>query len=136
MNSRLIRFPQFLQGARYLLIAGFCAGLHNAIMIVLDLFGMHYGVSLVISAGVLMPTGFFLQSAYTFAAPRTMQSFWRYASVMIVNTPISFILLWLLYDLVGLPMIVAAPVATVLLLIWNFLASGWAIRPVPEGRAA
>jgi putative flippase GtrA len=117
-----------LRGSRYLLVAIACAGLHNAIMILLDAAQVHYGISLVISAAVLIPTGYWLQGRVTFAAEHSWASFWRYAMVMIVNTPMSFAALWLLYDKGGLPMWIAAPVSTVLLLIWNYLSSGWALR--------
>jgi putative flippase GtrA len=132
----------FLVGARYLVVAGFCAGLHNVIMIVLDYFGVYYGLSLLVSAVVLIPTGFVMQSRFTFSVNATWPAFWRYAGVMIVNTPLSFIFLWLLYDVMALPMIIAAPVSTIILLTWNYLASGWAVRhrpqstTRPEGRMA
>jgi putative flippase GtrA len=130
------------RGARYLVVAAFCAGLHNAIMITLDYFGVHYGISLLVSAAVLIPTGFYLQSRFTFSVSGSWSAFWRYAAVMIVNTPLSFIFLWLLYDVMALPMIIAAPISTLVLLAWNYLASGWAVQHRrrhenrPEGRLA
>ena len=116
------------RGSRYLLVAIGCAGLHNAIMIVLDALHVHYGLSLIISAAVLIPVGYWLQGRITFAADSSWVSFWRYALVMIVNTPMSFIALWVLYDRGGLPMWIAAPVSTIILLIWNYISSGWALR--------
>ncbi|MEL7488042.1 MAG: GtrA family protein, partial [Pseudomonadota bacterium] len=119
------------RGVRYLAVAAFCAGLHNAIMIALDFANVYYGLSLIVSAAVLIPTGFFLQATFTFSADLTWRAFYRYAAVMIVNTPLSFVFLWALYDRLSLPMVVAAPLATIILLIWNFLASGWAVRRRP-----
>ncbi len=115
-------------GSKYLLVAVGCAGLHNAIMIALDALHVHYGLSLIISAAVLIPVGYWLQGRVTFATDSSWASFWRYAMVMIVNTPMSFIALWLSYDRGGLPMWIAAPVSTVILLIWNYISSGWALK--------
>ncbi len=116
------------RGASYLVVAGLCALLHNIIMIGLDAVGVHYGISLLISAAVLIPTGFFAQGRVTFNGDLNLANFIRYAAVMIVNTPVSYASLWLLYDLARLPMIIAAPIATVALLVWNFFASGWALK--------
>ncbi len=116
------------RGASYLVVAGLCAVLHNIIMIGLDAGGVHYGISLLISAAVLIPTGFFAQGRVTFDGDLSLANFIRYTAVMIVNTPVSYASLWLLYDITKLPMIAAAPIATFALLIWNFFASGWALK--------
>ena len=126
-QMRTVAAP-LLTGGRYLGVAAFCAGLHNVIMILLEAVGVHYALCLVVSTAILIPTGFFLHAAYTFTAERTWRGFWRYAGVMAVNLPGSFILLWLLYDVFGLAMWIAAPLATVLLIAWNFIAARRAIR--------
>ena len=115
---------------RYLAVSAFCAALHNAIMIGLDFAGVHYGLSLLASAVVLVPTGYFALARFTFEARCSRPAFARYAGVVLVNTPGSFIALWALYDTLGLPMWIAAPVATIILMIWNYLTSRWAIGGV------
>ena len=110
------------------MIAVTCAALHNAIMIVLDLLEVHYSLSLLASTCFLVPIGFWLHCAFTFTVDRTWHAFWRYAAVMVLNLPLSFVFIWLSFDFMQLPMIFAAPLSTVLLFTWNFLASRWAVH--------
>lgn len=121
-------------GPRYLSVALFCAALHNAMMIALDWAGVMYVASMVISMIVLLPIGFGLQASFTFAAQRSWPAFLRYTSVMLANLPITFVSVGLLYDVAGFPMFVAAPLSTMVLVLWNFLGSVWALRP-PRGEA-
>ncbi len=121
----------FSQGSRYTVVAATCAALHNIIMIVLDYVGVYYGLSLLISTSILIPTGFILHCRLTFSVEQSWPAFWRYGGVMAVNMPLSFAFIWLIYDIIGLPMIIAAPVATVLLFVWNFLAARWAVNHRP-----
>ena len=100
-------------------------------MIVLDYVGVYYGLSLLISTSILIPTGFILHCRLTFSVEQSWPAFWRYGGVMAVNMPLSFAFIWLIYDIIGLPMIIAAPVATVLLFVWNFLAARWAVNHRP-----
>ncbi len=119
------------QVPRYALVAITCAALHNVIMIALDGFGIHYGFSLLASTCFLVPVGFWLHCAFTFTVDRSWRAFCRYAVVMALNLPLSFVFVWLSFDIMQLPMIVAAPLSTVLLFAWNFLASRWAVYQRP-----
>lgn len=121
-------------GPRYIAIAVFCVLLHNAIMITLDAVGVHYGIGLLVSAAVLIPLGFVLHAVFTFSATMSWYSFLCYSVVVILNTPLSFVSIWLLHDVLEIAVAVAVPVSTVVLFVWNFLSTGATIKR-PTGKA-
>ncbi len=116
---------------RYLLVGGLCAAVHNAIMIGGAALGLHYVISTVASYVVVVVLGFLLHSHFTFSVGPELRSFLKYAAAMALNYPIWLVLMFLLNDRGGLPMAIASPVGTVLMLAWNFAVSRWAIlKPV------
>lgn len=118
---------------RFALVGLTCALVHNAIMIGLDRVGMHYAASSVVSFLVVVVLGYGLHVRYTFGVAPVSGAFWRYTLGMAANYPLSLVLLFVLCDLVQLPVAIAAPVATVMLFGWNFVASRWAlIRPAAK----
>jgi len=112
---------------RYLAVSVFCILFNNGLLIALDAADVHYAISVLISAVVMIPLGFILQSRITFAAAGAWRGFLRYSAVMIFNTPLAWLLLWAIHGNAGVSMIYASPVMTAVLFIWNYLASGWAI---------
>lgn len=115
---------------RYTLVAFVCAATHNAILLIADLWHIHYAVSCVISYGIVVVLGFALHARFTFGPAPTRASFGRYALGMAANYPMTLVLLFLLHDAARLPMAIAAPVATVVQFVWNYLATRWAfLRP-------
>lgn len=116
-----------MSGLRFLIVGGTCALLHNLIMIAGDFAGLHYVVSSLISYCVVVVTGYALHRAFTFRGSAQNASFPRYALAMAANLPLSIAVMFVLVDLVGLPVFIAAPAATVLLFVWNFTVSRWAI---------
>lgn len=121
---------------RYAVVAAFCAALHMAIMIGLDALGVHYVLCQIASAVVLVPIGYWLTSGPVFNAPRSWPSFARYSGAILTNFPLQLALVWLLKGIMGLPMAVVAPVTTVILVLWNYLTSYWALalrsKPIDE----
>lgn len=114
---------------RFLGVGLACAVLHNVVMIAGDLAGLHYVASSVISLVVVTVFGYQLHSRWTFpGAERTRTSFVRYALTVSANLPLSLAGLFVLVDLLGMPVPIAAPVVTVLLLAFNFTANRWALR--------
>ena len=57
----------------------------------------------------------------------TVPSFLRYASAMVMNYPLSILAMFLLVNVAGLSVPIASPLATVILMAWNYFASRWAI---------
>lgn len=112
---------------RYLVVAGFCFALHNAIMIAADRVGFSLIEAAVTSFFVLLLVGYTLLSAFVFPAERSWRGFLRYAGAMAANFPLATGLTWLFASPIGLPMAIAAPAATALMVLFNFAASRWAI---------
>ncbi|MEO6341075.1 MAG: GtrA family protein [Caulobacteraceae bacterium] len=112
---------------RFLMVSGVCALLHNVIMIGGDRLGLHYLASSLVSYVVVMLVGFCLHVGFTYQETASARSFFRYALAMAANYPLSVALMFVQCDLIGLPVAIAAPVATVLLLAWNFGATRWAV---------
>ena len=115
---------------RYLMVGGLCAGAHNLIMIGGAAASMHYAVSTVASYVVVMLLGFALHTRFTFAVEPGRRALLRYAGATAINYPLWLVLMFILCDLLRLPMVLASPVGTVLFLVWNYAISHWAIvRP-------
>ena len=73
--------------------------------------------------------GYALHSGWTYPqAQRGRASFTRYLATVSANFPLSLAGLFVFVDLLGLPVAIAAPVVTVLLVAFNFLASRWVFR--------
>jgi putative flippase GtrA len=118
---------------RFLLVGLACAMLHNAVMIGGDWLGMHYALSSVVSFAVVVVFGYLLHSGWTFSgAQRGGQSLMRYALMASANLPLSIAGMFVLVDLGGLSVPVASPLVTVLLVVFNFAGSRWALL---RGRA-
>ena len=111
----------------YPFVAGFCALLHNAIIIGLDRVGVHYAIASTISFFVVAASGFLLHCAITFRTRATWRSFVRYLGAMAFNLPLSIVALFLFHDVARLPMVLASPLATVALFVVNYFLSAWAI---------
>ena len=119
---------------RFAIVGLVCAVTHNAILLAADLWRIHYALSCVISFVVVVALGFALHVRYTFQWPATVAAFWRYCLGMAANYPITLVMFFVLCDVLGWPVAVAAPVSTVCLFGWNYLASRWAIvRNAPVG---
>ena len=123
-------------GSRYLAVAAICMIAHNLIVIGGDLAGLFMPVAVCISFCVVVLLGFALHSRYTFAVKGGGRSLLRYTAAMALNLPFNIVLLWLLFDLMAWPMVVASPVATLVMLAVNFFASHWAIAARRPGSEA
>lgn len=111
----------------YPLVAGFCALLHNAIIIGMDRIGVHYAIASTISFFTVAASGYLLHCAITFRTRPGLRSFLRYLVAMSFNLPLSIVALFLFHDLARLPMVIASPVATIALFVVNYFLSAWAI---------
>lgn len=118
---------------RFFTVGLACALLHNAIMIAGDWLGLHYVASSFLSFAIVVGFGYWLHSVWTFpGVERGRTSFARYTLMVSANLPLSIAGMFVFVDLVGLPVMFATPIVTVLLAAFNFLGSRWALR---AGRA-
>lgn len=114
---------------RFFTVGLVCALLHNAIMIAGDWAGLHYVASSLVSFAIVVAVGYWLHSGWTFpGVARGRTPFARYALTMAANLPLSIAGMFVLVDLAGLPVSLAAPAVTVLLAAFNFLGGRWALR--------
>ena len=120
---------------RFLGVGLACALLHNAVMISGDFAGWHYVVSTSVSLVVVSLFGYVLHTRWTFpSAARGRGPFVRYAFAVSANYPLSLAGMFILVDLIGVPVVTAAPAVTVALFVFNYVANRWALR-VTRGRA-
>lgn len=114
---------------RFFTVGLACALLHNAIMIGGDWAGLHYVASSFVSFAVVVAVGYWLHSGWTFpGAARGRTPFARYALTMAGNLPLSLAGMFVFVDLAGVPVSLASPLVTVLLMAFNFIAGRWALR--------
>lgn len=112
---------------RYLLVGITCAVLCNAILIAGDALGFHYVPSLLIAYVIVVLWGYGLHSIFTFARELSVVSLCRYALGMAATLPASIALLFLFCDVASIAVAIAAPATTVIIFLWNFAMTRWAI---------
>jgi putative flippase GtrA len=120
--------PRYL---RYLAVSLLCATTNNIILIVGDHLGFGY-VELTILTFVLTNSGaYFLHSRFTFRRRSGVSNYWRFMAGGAFAVPLAIALLAIMCSVWGLPMIIAAPVQTVLMVIYNYLNARFAITSSP-----
>lgn len=119
--------PTQWQSSRYLAGGAFCALLHNIIMICGTQLGIVYPVALILSFCITTPVGYWIHSVFTFEQARSWIRLQRFLLTAIMGFLGSMMLMVLLCTGLRVPVIVATPVATILLFLWNFTSSRWAI---------
>jgi len=118
-----------MMAGRFFSVGLLCALLHNVIMIGGDWLGLHYVASSLVSFAIVVLVGYLLHSAWTFpGAQRGATSFARYTLTMALNLPLSLAGMFVLVDLGGLGVPLAAPAVTVMLAAFNFAGGRWALR--------
>jgi putative flippase GtrA len=114
---------------RFVLVSAACALLHNAIVIAADRLGLHYAAATLLSFVMVVLLGYWLHCTWTFPhAERGRPGLARYALAMSANLPLFLAGMFVVADLAGLAVPIAAPLVTVLLWILNFAATRWALR--------
>ena len=119
----------------YGVVAGTCLALHNAAMIGVDWAARGRLSALGVTAAgfalsfvVVSVVGYLLHSWLTFREALSLSRYGRYALAMSTNTPLAMGATWALRGPAGLPMDYAAPLASSLMIVANFLLSRWAIQ--------
>jgi putative flippase GtrA len=115
------------RGKRYLTVGALCAIINNVIMIGGDFIGLHYIIGTLISFVVLTPMGYLLHCRFTFHKPSTWAGFLRFTVGIAAAYPISLGFMVLFCSVLKWPVIVAAPLTTVCLIVYNYISAHWAI---------
>lgn len=118
----------------YIAIAGICLALHNAVLILSDHAGLALWLAVLLSFGIVATVGYVLHTIFTFHSQPGVKAFGRYVIAMSANIPLAFVATWFWHDKAGLPMTLAAPIASICMLALNFVLGRWAI--VPKTRQA
>jgi len=113
--------------ARYTIVGAICALAYNAVMILGDLAGEHYVPMTILSFGIVTPLGYLIHSNFTFREQLSLRGFLRFASGAAAGFPLSLLSMAILCTGLGLPVVIAAPIATIILFLWNYASAHWAI---------
>lgn len=115
------------RGGRYLAIGALFAVAHNVIMIAADFAGIHYLLSMILSFIVLAPLAYALHCRFTFRQAYSLAGLFRYLAGMLAAYPLSLGLMVLFCTGLGWPVLVAAPLTTMILIVYNYVSAHWAI---------
>jgi putative flippase GtrA len=121
------QYPVAERTARYTVVGAICAATHNAVMILGDLAGGHYVPMTFLSFGIVTPLGYLLHSGFTFKTQLSVGGFLRFALGVAAGFPLSLLTMAILCTGLGLPVVIAAPVATITLYLWNYASAHTAI---------
>jgi putative flippase GtrA len=122
---QLLRRP-----SRYVQVGALCALLNNAIVIAMDRAGYHYVLGVTVGFIIVMLVSYLLHTTYTFETRGSAAGWLRFAGANVSGFPLSLGSMFVLCDGIGLSASFAMPIATVLLLCWNYFLAYWLIaRP-------
>jgi len=122
--SRIGALPKNL---RYVAVGVLCAALNNLALIVATAAGLNYLSAVFITCPPLLAIGYLIHARITFRIAPSFRAFLRYCAAMLANYPLWIGLMFLLCDVMRLPIVIAGPSGTALMFFWNFLSTHWAI---------
>lgn len=119
--SHALRLVMSRHALGYAGVSGVCLLIHNVWMIVTDSLGMMLVLSVLSSFLLANTTAYVLHSLITFRKEVSVAGWLRYLFAMLANIPLTWAVTWIWADAVGLPMYWAAPIASVCMIIINYL---------------
>ena len=114
--------------ARYTIIGGICAVLNNILIIGGAFFGVNYVVMSFIAFPLVTTFAYLMHTKFTFKEPRSVYGLLRFSSGVAMGFPLFIVLMAAFCSGLRMPVVVAAPLSTVLLYVWNFALAHWTIR--------
>lgn len=120
---------------RYLAIGAGCALLNNAILIGADFAGLHYAAATAITFVTTVPLAYAAHALWTFEARLSWRGLGRFVAGSLSSLVVAALTIAALCGALALPMILAAPLATVAMVIYNFAMARWAVSPDKSTRA-
>jgi SAM-dependent methyltransferase/putative flippase GtrA len=112
---------------RYLAVVTICAIANNILLISLVKSGFDYFAGILLSYFPMILLGYFLHVSVTFEARPSLTAFGCYGVAMLANYPLWIGSLFVLSDLLRLPIVMAAPIGTAITFLGNYIATHWAI---------
>jgi putative flippase GtrA len=119
---------------RFVMVGALCALLTNAAIILLVRAGLSTLGATVLAFVPVLLVGYALHAAFTFRRQPSRMSFGRYTLAVAANFPIWIGALYVLCDLLKIPVAIAAPATTLLIFLWSYLAGGWAFTAAAPAR--
>ena len=116
---------------RYVMVGALCAVLANLAIILLVHAGLGAVSATIVAFVPVLLIGYALHAVFTFRRQPTGVSFGRYTLAMAANFPIWIGALYVLCDLLRIPVALAAPGTTLLVFLWSYLSGGWAFAAAP-----
>jgi putative flippase GtrA len=116
---------------RFVVVGALCAVITNAAIILLVRAGLGSVTATIVAFVPVLLLGYALHAAFTFRRARSGISFGRYAFAMAANFPITIGAIYVLCDLLRIPVALAAPAMTLLIFLWNYLSGSWAFSVAP-----
>ena len=101
--------------------------MNSAVMIGADWIGYHYAWATIAAFFLVTPFAFWLHSRFTFGAALSWRNLRVFAVGVAAGFPLSLTVMAVLCSGLHLKVIIAAPVATIVLLAWNYLSARFAI---------
>lgn len=114
---------------RYWVVSAICWLLNVILIPLINACGLHYTLAILAAFCLVAIVGFSLHCCWTFNVKPTFESFLRYVSAMILNLPLTIILIGIGHNFVGLSVAISTVMVSILLILWNFIAVRWAILP-------
>jgi putative flippase GtrA len=116
--------PRFI---RYVGVGAICAVLNNIFLIAIVGMGFGYLPGLMIVCLPMLVIGFALHTILTFEVKPTARAFLRYSLAMFANYPMWIASLFMLCDVMKLPIFIASPAGSLFVFFWNYVSTDWAI---------
>lgn len=114
--------------ARYLVVGSVCAIANNIILIASDAAGLHYWVAVLLTFALMVPPSYLAHALWVFQVPAAWGAFGRYAGGTISSLAVAALTIGLLRGVMALPMVAAAPLATLAMVLYNYLMTRWAVH--------
>ncbi|PXW78172.1 putative flippase GtrA [Blastomonas natatoria] len=120
---------------RYLTIGAGCAVLNNAILIGADFSGLHYTAATALTFVTTVPLAYAAHALWTFNARLSWRGLARFVAGSLSSLMAAGLTIAALCGGLALPMVLAAPLATAVMVLYNFFMARWAVTPTrcPEG---
>jgi len=114
--------------ARYLVVSGACAALNNLMLIAGDAAGLHYAVCVLLTFLLVVPIGYLAHASWSFAAAPSWRGFIHYIAGSSSGLVIASAAVAIFRGGLALPMVITAPLATLLLALYNYWMTRWAVH--------
>lgn len=112
---------------RYLGVGLACAVANNVLLISFTTAGFGLVAATVVTLIPMYFLGYGLHVAVTFETGASLAAFLRYCVGITAGLPVWIVILYALVDVLKLPVAIAAPLGTVVMFLWNYALTHWAI---------